>query len=223
MRNYENVDVSNPAPRIPVVLVLDTSRSMKGEPIQKLKEGLQQFVKEVSNDEAASMSVELEIIPMTESAEPLIQFSQTWEIETKKINPVAKYGTYTGKALQRTLEDLNARIELYQSKGIQYYRPWVIMMTDGKPGDQWKEQADILCDLASQDRIVYLGVGIGEKCDFNILKQMLPAVPGPVKLPGLKFREFFRFISGSLSSVSCSADGYDDVSNGRIMKWEDLV
>ena len=223
MRNYENVDVSNPAPRIPVVLVLDTSGSMKGEPIQKLKEGLQQFVKEVSNDEAASMSVELEIIPMTESAEPLIQFSQTWEIETKKINPVAKYGTYTGKALQKTLEDLNARIELYQSKGIQYYRPWVIMMTDGKPGDQWKEQADILCDLASQDRIVYLGVGIGEKCDFNILKQMLPAVPGPVKLPGLKFREFFRFISGSLSSVSCSADGYDDVSNGRIMKWEDLV
>lgn len=223
MRNYENVDVSNPAPRIPVVLVLDTSGSMKGEPIQKLKEGLQQFVKEVSNDEAASMSVELEIIPMTESVEPLIQFSQTWEIETKKINPVAKYGTYTGKALQKTLEDLNARIELYQSKGIQYYRPWVIMMTDGKPGDQWKEQADILCDLASQDRIVYLGVGIGEKCDFNILKQMLPAVPGPVKLPGLKFHEFFRFISGSLSSVSCSADGYDDVSNGRIMKWEDLV
>lgn len=223
MRNYASVDITNPAPRIPVVLVLDTSASMKGEPILELKKALQQFIREISEDEAASMSVELEIIPMTESAEPLFPFTQTWEIETKKIDPVAKYGTYTGKALQRTLEDLNTRVELYQSKGIQYYRPWVIMMTDGKPGDPWKEQADILCDLASKDRIIYLGVGIGEKCDFNILKQMLPAAPGPLKLPGLKFREFFRFISGSLSAVSCSADSCDNIAKDRIKRLEDLI
>lgn len=223
MKKYEEIDVMNPAPRIPVVLVLDTSGSMKGEPIKELNSALQKFIKDVSNDEAASTSVELEIIPMTESAEPLVEFSPVWQIHEKQIDLTAGHGTYIGKALQRTLEDLNTRVELYQSNGITYYMPWVFMMTDGKPGDKWEEPANILCELADKRRLFYYGVGIGNKCDFNILKKMLPATPGPLKLQGLHFRELFKWLTASLQSVSRSAVSDEESSSMKILTWDELI
>ena len=54
-----NLDVTNPAPRCPVILLLDTSGSMSGQPLRELQSGLDQFLKETSDDETASMSVEL--------------------------------------------------------------------------------------------------------------------------------------------------------------------
>ena len=57
-----NLDVTNPAPRCPVVLLLDVSGSMEGEPLKELNAGVQQFFRETSDDETASMSVEAEVI-----------------------------------------------------------------------------------------------------------------------------------------------------------------
>ena len=39
-----NLDVTNPAPRCPVILLLDTSGSMSGEPLRELQSGLDQFL-----------------------------------------------------------------------------------------------------------------------------------------------------------------------------------
>ena len=64
-----NLDVTNPAPRCPVILLLDTSGSMSGAPLRELQSGLDQFLKETSDDETASMSVELEIITFGGDAE----------------------------------------------------------------------------------------------------------------------------------------------------------
>ncbi len=38
--NVQSVDVTNPAVRCPVVLLLDTSKSMAGQPISELEEAL---------------------------------------------------------------------------------------------------------------------------------------------------------------------------------------
>ena len=49
MNDYKednNLDVTNPAPRSPVILLLDTSGSMSGAPLRELQSGLDQFLKE---------------------------------------------------------------------------------------------------------------------------------------------------------------------------------
>ena len=50
---FENVkfDDSNPEPRCPYVLLLDTSGSMQGEPIRQLNAGLQAFEESLKADE----------------------------------------------------------------------------------------------------------------------------------------------------------------------------
>ena len=40
----ESEMVNNPSPRVAVILCLDTSASMRGQPIEELEEGVKQFL-----------------------------------------------------------------------------------------------------------------------------------------------------------------------------------
>src|SRR5215510_7073987 len=52
----------NPEPRCPCVLLLDTSGSMKGQPISELNRGLNAFRDELASDSLAAKRVEVAII-----------------------------------------------------------------------------------------------------------------------------------------------------------------
>ena len=54
--------VENPENRCPVILLLDTSGSMSGQPIQELNRGLAAFKEDVMKDAQASLSVEVAIV-----------------------------------------------------------------------------------------------------------------------------------------------------------------
>ena len=54
---YHNLDVSNPAPRCPVVLLLDTSSSMYGAPIRELQCGVRQFLQETSSSPISDITL----------------------------------------------------------------------------------------------------------------------------------------------------------------------
>ena len=45
--------ITNPTPRVPVCLILDTSGSMFGDAIEELNDGVELFLEEVRNDEKA--------------------------------------------------------------------------------------------------------------------------------------------------------------------------
>src|SRR5690242_10951353 len=52
----------NPENRCPVILLLDTSASMAGEPIQELNRGMEVFKDDLLKDTQASLSAEVAII-----------------------------------------------------------------------------------------------------------------------------------------------------------------
>ena len=54
--------VSNPEPRCPCLLILDTSGSMHSAPIAQLNQGLQTFKQELMSDQMATQRVEVGII-----------------------------------------------------------------------------------------------------------------------------------------------------------------
>ena len=227
MNNYadENtLDVTNPAPRCPVVLLLDVSGSMDGEPIRELQEGLVQFLRETGDDETASMSVELEVITFGGSARIAAPFAPVGDIQSSELKLTATGNTPLGAALELADHELKERRRLYKNKGISSYKPWVILMTDGMPNDDWEKAASAMRVLGEQRKLQYIGIGIGEKADFETLRGILPAHPGPVKLKGLCFKEFFSWLTDSLKSVSAStlAD-QDKIPLGSVNSWADLA
>ena len=223
MNRYEDLDVSNPCPRCPVILLLDTSGSMSGAPVDELNRGLSQFIQETTADEAASRSVELEVITFDDSAEVALPFTAINDVDPE-FDPLEADGmTSMGAALRLAAQHLHERRKLYRNAGISSYRPWVILMTDGGPNDDWEQSATEMRTLGEQGNIQYLGIAIGDNADLNILNNILPSQPGPIRLQGLRFRQFFRWLTDSLKSVSASAvSQQDDVQFHDITDWGDL-
>ncbi|MGN0867675.1 MAG: VWA domain-containing protein [Oligosphaeraceae bacterium] len=227
MYNYavdDTLDVNNPAPRCPVILLLDTSGSMAGAPIQELNQGLTQFIAETAEDEAASMSVELEVITFDSSASVFIPFTPISNVNRNPAPLNAWGATAMGAGLKMASKHLKERRKAYQQKGISSYKPWVILMTDGGPNEDWVEAAREMRTLGERGKIQYIGIEIGDYADHGTLCQILPANPGPVKLQGLKFKQFFRWLTDSLRSVSSSAVSEEgNVRLGPIQSWADLA
>lgn len=218
-----NLDVTNPTPRCPVILLLDTSGSMEGDPIDELHLGLEQFIKETSEDETASMSVEVEVITYGGgNVEVAVPFSPIYDVKVPELTACGN--TPLGEALELANSELAQRRRLYRQSGTSSYKPWIILMTDGMPNDEWEEPAEQMKKLGEQNKLTYIGIGIGDNADFETLRQILPAQPGPVKLKDLCFREFFRWLTDSLKSVSASSVAeQDNVRLGNITSWADLA
>ena len=224
-RRYDDVslDTMNPAPRCPVVLLLDTSSSMYGAPINELNAGLKQFIQETADDEAAGMSVELEVITFDSSANVAMPFTPISDVDRNPAPLVASGCTSMGAALRMAKRDLQQRRQLYCNNGISSYRPWVVLMTDGGPNDDWEQAAREMRELGEKGKIQYIGIEIGNDADHSTMCRILPAEPGPVKLQGLRFKQFFRWLTDSLRSVSASAvSDQDNVKLGSIRSWADL-
>ena len=215
------IDVNNPAPRCPVALLLDTSYSMAGEPIQELNQGLKQFIMETAYDEAASMSVELEIITFNSKVDIVMPFTPIYNVD-KNPEPLTADGcTYLGVALNLAIKELDERRKVYQNNGIPYFKPWVILMTDGQPTDKWKEPASRVKKMAENKDIIYLGIEIGSKVDHATMLQLMPShKPMLAKLDNIKFKKFFRWLTSSMSTLSNSAvSDQDHLQFDDISEW----
>jgi uncharacterized protein YegL len=193
--------VDNPEPRCPCVLVLDVSGSMSGRPIAELNTGLKQLQKELSGDALASRRVEIAVVTFG----PVKVVHDFVSAESFQASPLHVEGsTPMGEAILEALELVRLRKQQYQANGVAYYRPWVFLITDGAPTDDWHPAAKAVRDGEANKALAFFPVGV-EGADMEVLRQ-LSARP-PLKLKGLMFRELFQWLSNSLAGVSRSQVG----------------
>ncbi|MBD2522584.1 VWA domain-containing protein [Nostoc sp. FACHB-133] len=196
--------VENPENRCPVILLLDTSGSMSGQPIQELNRGLAAFKADVLKDSQASLSVEVAMITFG----PIVKLTQDFVTIDQFTPPILEVGGLTpmGGAIEYALDFLENRKQTYKDNGILYYRPWVFLITDGEPNDSWQPAAQRLREAEAQSRLSFFAVGV-QGADMNILKQISPPERPPVMLNGLDFRELFVWLSTSMKRVSSGKVG----------------
>ncbi len=193
----------NPEPRCPCLLLLDTSESMAGAPINELNQGLEAFRRELAADPLAMKRVEIGIV--TFGPVQMLSDFQTPDL----FRPPALNGagdTPMGAAIAGGLEMIRQRKAAYRANGIPYYRPWVFMITDGAPTDDWRPAAALVHDGEITKGFSFFTVG-ADGADMDILAQI--SVRTPLRLSGLRFRDLFVWLSSSLSSVSRSGIGQD--------------
>ena len=117
-----------------------------------------------------------------------------------------------GAAINLALDEMEAQKQAYKSAGLEYYRPWLFVLSDGDPTDAavFSSAATRLKEAEAANGVSVFAVGVGPNANLVKLKE-LSARRDPVKLDGLKFREFFHWLSASLSAASQSgAHGDDD-------------
>ena len=208
----------NPEPRCPVVMLLDTSGSMKGQPIQELNEGLRSFSAAVKADPLASLRVEVAIVTFGGSVQVLdvrggkgatSDFDAGQAFATVDLfqppTLTASGGTPMGEAARRALVLLRERKEIYKQNSLDYFRPWLFLITDGQPTDEWRSAAQQVKDEEARKGVLFFGVGV-EGADMGTLAQFSEQRQ-PLKLKGLAFEELFQWLSKSLSAVAHSKPG----------------
>lgn len=199
--------IENPTARVAVSLCLDCSTSMSGDPISELNDGVASFYKAIDSDEIARFSAEIGIVTFG-PAQKETDF-QTVALQSRP--PVLRAGGNTpmGEAVKLSLDLLEARKLEYQSNGVDYYQPWLVLMTDGAPygGSDavLAEQAARATRLVNEGKLTVFPIGIGPQADMRVLQTFSPWTP--LKLQGLKFNEFFTWLSASVSKVSQSTPG----------------
>lgn len=205
----------NPEPRCPCLLLLDTSYSMQGKPIQELNNGLIAYKDELSADSLAMKRVETAILtfgPINVENE----FCTANDFYPPSLEP--RGDTPMGTAITQGLEMIKQRKDEYRQNGISFYRPWVFLITDGAPTDDWNNAASMVKEGENSKAFAFFAVGV-EGANMDILNQI--SVREPLKLEGLKFRELFVWLSNSMKAVSQSVPG-DAVSIKSPEGWAEI-
>ncbi|BBE31737.1 hypothetical protein OSSY52_18780 [Tepiditoga spiralis] len=199
--------VDNPNSRIPICLCLDVSSSMEGEPINELNEGIKLFYRNIYDDEIARAAAELAIVTFGGEAYFEKDFSS---IDIQKIPILKTFGnTPLGEGVNLALNLLEKRKEKYKEKGIDYYQPWLVLMTDGMPnGDEneLKKAIKRTQNMVNNKKLTIFPIAIGQYADIKVLNSLSPKRV-PLKLKDLNFKKFFEWLSKSVSITSQSNPG----------------
>ncbi|MDX1979885.1 MAG: VWA domain-containing protein [Bryobacteraceae bacterium] len=198
----------NPEPRCACVLLLDTSGSMQGDKINALNAGLQAFRNDIARDALASRRVEVAVVTFDSEVKVVRDFTTADQFDAPVLT--AQGLTHMGSAIQQALDLVEGRKATYRQNGVQYYRPWIFLITDGEPQGEADgvvaAAAQRVHDAENAKRVAFFAVGVDGANMAQLASISSPDRP-PLPLKGLNFVELFVWLSRSASAVSNSKPG----------------
>jgi uncharacterized protein YegL len=188
-------------PHLACVLLLDTSSSMAGPPIDSLNKALQDFKNKVSMDEMAQKRVDIAIVEFNSVTNVVQEFTPI-----SQMNPVTLKAdglTAMGAGINKAIDMVKERNRFYNSLGTPVYKPWIFMITDGAPTDDIENAVRRLQEEESKGKhgklkFFALGVaGYNKPTLFRLTKRVM-------ELSGTDFTGIFNWMSESMVAISVS-------------------
>ena len=205
---YEQNEPINYEQKCLCVLVLDTSGSMNADnAIGQLNQGLQTFKSQIMNDETARDRLEIAIVSFNSEIKVELQPSLISEIEMPTLK--ASGQTQLVRAIEEAQQVIKDRKDYYKSKGLTYYRPWIVVMTDGDPYPA-NQDIDGIAQKIQEDadakKYVFFMIGVGNEVHDDVLSKLTTSQFPAMRMDAVNFAEFFQWLSASATVVANSDD-----------------
>jgi uncharacterized protein YegL len=200
--------IDNTEQRTPLVLVLDCSSSMDGEPIEQLNQGLRLLEEELKSDVIAAKRVRVIVIQFggNDRASVAGDWQDAMDFTAPRLE--ANGTTPTGQAVDLALSRIEDEKQRFKRAGVAYTRPWMFLMSDGHPNDRWESAAERCRQAEQANRVAVFPIAVGAGAAVDSLGAFSnKGVAGVKQLQGLKFQELFLWLSASMKVVSQSRPG----------------
>ena len=187
--------------RLPVYLLLDTSGSMYGEPIEAVKNGVQSLISTLRGDPYALETAYVSIITFNSSAQQISPLTELAAFQQPSIN--AGGGTALGGALSLLAQKIDTEVIKTTTEVKGDWRPLVFIMTDGVPTDDLSKG---LSEFKRRKYGMVVACAAGQGASTDTLKQITENVVQLDTADSATIKSFFKWVSASISTSSKSIE-----------------
>ena len=219
-----NAPLANTETRCLCVLVFDVSGSMATS-IDAMNEALGTFVENLCLGiggfcTSSKDSVEIGIIQFDSSVSIVRKPCLVSSVSEIPILQVNNGKTNTTAALDVAISMVESRKTQYKNVGLPYFRPWIILITDGNPDPFIEHEVNHIASRIrhgiDNKQFVFNAIGIGKNVDENFLRYI--SFGNYNRISRKNFSSMFRTLSCSINAMSKGfdndnpLDGIDDIS-----------
>ncbi len=198
--------------RLPICFCLDVSGSMirstaNDTPrIQELNESFRRFLETMRSNEAVAEAADIAVLTfggtvrIEQNMTPIDQMpEQRYLVRKHTMTPL-------GEAILGGIQLLELRKEAYKKKGIKYFQPWLVVLTDGEPEgytamEAMDEAVETVHKLEAEQKLVVFPVGVGDDVEFSQLGRLSSRMSHLIRMDADKLDSFFQFLNASSTQV----------------------
>jgi uncharacterized protein YegL len=183
--------------RLPVYLVLDTSGSMTGEPIEAVKNGLSTLLTALRSDPHALETAFLSVITFDSDAKQVVPLTDLASFQEPVIT--AQGVTSMGEALSLVSRCIDNEVKKSTPEQKGDWKPLVFFMTDGQPTDDLQKG---LSDFKACKVGMVVACAAGAGADSSVLKQITENVVMLDTADKSTIAAYFKWVSSSITTSS---------------------
>jgi uncharacterized protein YegL len=190
--------------RLPVYILLDTSGSMRGEPIHSVNVGIQAMLSALRQDPYALESVHLSIITFDVEAKVFLPLTQLDQVRFSDIEVPSSGATFMGAALELLIQCVDDDVKKSTAETKGDWRPLAFLMTDGSPSDLhvYREAIE---EIKKRNFGSILACAAGPKAKQEHLLELTDRVVTMDTMDASAFSGLFKWVSASVAVGSSSA------------------
>lgn len=197
--------------RLPVYLLIDTSGSMKGEPIESVKVGIESMIATLRQDPYALETVNISIITYDKDVKAILPLTPLEDLQLPNIVTPDSGPTHTGAALKKLCSQVEQEVKLSTPEQKGDWMPLLFIMTDGHPSDIMVYN-QVIPEIKKMKFASIIACAAGMKAKIEPLKQLTDQVYSLDTLDSSSFKKFFKWVSDLI-----------EVGNKSVGATEELV
>ncbi|MCX6317519.1 MAG: VWA domain-containing protein [Bacteroidetes bacterium] len=183
--------------RLPVYLLLDTSGSMYGEPIQALNNALSSMVNTLRSDAHALDSLWISIVTFDREVNELVPLTELASFQLPEIVCPQSGPTHTGKALEMLYQKVKNEVIKGDATQKGDWKPLLFLFTDGKPNDL-QLYREMVPKIQSLNFGAIVCCAAGNLADDSLLKELTSDVLHLDTADSATLKQFFKWVSETI-------------------------
>ncbi|WP_280547524.1 VWA domain-containing protein [Halomonas sp. 11-S5] len=185
--------------RLPIYLLIDSSGSMRGEPIQSVNVGIAAMLTALRQDPYALETVYLSFITFDNEVKELLPLQSLESAQVNDIELPRSGATHMGEGLNKVCDCVERDVITSTADQKGDFRPMLFVMTDGAPSDLMEFEAAVQ-RIKGMKFSEIIACAAGPKAKQDHLQKFATKMVSLETMDSSSFATYFQWVSASIAA-----------------------